>query len=200
MKRFKAFIIILIAVGTMLGLLYLISIAKEMEKYALSPSGGGSTFILVSVADESFKSISETQSLADYTSSLFKGAGYGCSCVDIRGMDHKSAQKTIRSAVKGAGSHMLVDIRPTKLVVSEKSVILRVSSLDEDKYGENLELAKEVKNKIKGKGLSIHIVIDDKQEYNQYQGEKCLRVELWDGVSEEGAKELISTILSAVIQ
>lgn len=201
MKRFKIFAIILVSVCALLGVLYLMSIAKEMEKYTLSSYDSRNMFILISSSGEEFKNISEIKELMEYTSNLIEGSGYKCKVVDIDGMDKKSVETAINKAAKGAGKYILLDINPTKLVVSDKSIILRVSKLEENSYRENLEYARLVKDGIKDKDpdLVVHIISDDKQEYFQNSSEKCLRLELWDGIDDENAKKLISTVLSSVI-
>lgn len=200
MKRFKIFVIILVSLCALLGVLYLMSIAREMEKYTLSSSSSdGYVFILISSSGKEFKNLSEKKEIMEYASSLIEGSGYKCRIVDIDGMDKKSAEKAINKAAKGAEKYILLDINPTKLVVSDKSIILRVSMLEENKYHENLEYAKNVKAGIKDKELVVHIISDDKQGYFQNSSEKCLRLELWDGIDDDKAKKLISTLLSPVI-
>jgi hypothetical protein len=176
------------------------SIAKEMERYTLSSSSNGYEFILISSSGEEFKNLPEKKALIEYTSSLIEGCGYECSIVDIDGMDQKSAEKAIDGAVKGAEKHILLDINPTKMVVSDKSIILKVSRLEENNYRQNLEYAKSVKAGIKDKELVVHIISDDKQGYYQGNCEKCLRLELWDGIDGDNARKLISTMLSSVIE
>lgn len=199
MKRFRIFVIILVAVCALLGVLYLMSIAREMEKYTLSPSGSGYAVILVSSSGEGFKNVTDRKKLMDYTCSLIEGSGYKCKVVDIDGMDKKSAEKAINDAAKGVEKYILLDISPTKLVVSDKSIILKVSKLEENSYRENLEYAKHVKSGIKDKGLVVHIISDDKQGYYQNRYDKCLRLELWDEIGDDKAREIISIVLSSVI-
>ena len=200
MRRFKIFVIILVAVCAILGVIYLMSIAKDMERYTISSSGSSYGFVLVSSSKEGFKNISEKKELLEYAAGLLKGAGYSCSYVEIGGMDNKTAEEAIQKAMKGAGRYILLDICPTKLVVSDKSLILRVSRLEEGRYHNNLEYAKTVKAGIKDEGIVVHIISDDKNWYYQSLGEKCLRLELWDNIADDKAKELISTTLSAVIK
>lgn len=199
MKRFKIFVIIFVSVCAFLGVVYLISIAKEMERYTLSTTDNGYMFILISSSGEEFKNLSGKKELMDYTCSLIEGNGYRCRIVDIGGMDKKSAEKAISKAAKGVGKYILLDINPTKLVVSDKSIVLRISKLEESSYRENLEYARTVKAGIKDKELVVHIISDDKQGYYQNSSDKCLRLELWDGIDNEKARYLISVVLSSVI-
>lgn len=200
MKRFKYFVIILVAVCTLLGVLYLMSIARKMEKYTLSSYGSGYGFILISSSGEEFKNLSGRKELMEYTSSLIEGSGYKCRVVDIDEMDKASAEKAINKAAREAEKYILLDISPTKLVVSDNSIILRVSKLDESSYRKNLEYAKSIKDGIKDKGLVVHIISDDKQSYYQNSYENCVRLELWDGIEDDMARKLISTVLSSVIE
>lgn len=198
-KRFKIFVIIFVSVCALLGVLYLMSIAKEMERYTLSTSDSGYMFILISSSGEEFKNLSGKKELMEHTCSLIEGNGYKCRIVDIDGMDKESAEKAISKAAKRAEKYILLDINPTKLVVSDKSIVLRVSKLEESSYQGNLEYARLVKAGIKDKQLVVHIISDDKQGYYKNSGEKCLRLELWDGIDDEKARDLISTVLSSII-
>jgi hypothetical protein len=200
LKKFRLFVITSVAIGTLLSIFYLIYVAKQMEMYTLSRNDGNPSFILYSSGGGSFKNMKDEQNILKHTEKILESSGYDALALSIPGYNENIARDSIIKNMKKNKKYIILDISPTKLLVSNKAFIVRIGNKDNPKYDENMEYGRFIKENINDKELKVNLLTDLRSNYNQDIGYKSIRIEIAESLSESYAQAVLSKIAAVLIK
>ena len=188
-KRIKIFILAVIAVCTLMSIVYLSLIARKMEQYTISRNDGERCFIVCSMKNGSLSDQKDLGKLVEYTAKSLKSAGYDAVT---------AGSSDIKDEMKKNKKYYMIDINSTKLLVNKNSAILRIGNNNNPKYNDNLEYAKYIKANVKD--IKVNVISDEDDNYNQDAACRSVRIEISDRMDYESASKCISILLKPIIQ
>lgn len=200
MKTIKGVILFIIALCTALSILYLIFQARKLESYTGAIEAADKCYILFSSDGGKLKNGENISSILSFAADFLKQSG--ADAVAINETQNNKIKKEILDLMKKDQKYILIDINPTKLILNENTILIRLGKKDNTKHESNMEKALILKEAILGnyKDLKVNILTDSKNNYNQDLGHTALRLDIAESLSYENAKILTSYILETLAQ
>lgn len=200
MKTLKGFILFIIALCTALAILYLIFQAKKLEQYTGAIDYSDKCYILYSSDGGELKDAENISNILSFAADFLKQSGTDAAAINET--QKEKIKSKIMDLMKKDKKYILIDINPTKLILSENTVLIRLGKKENPKYESNLEYALKLKEAIsnKYKNLKVNTLTDSKYSYNQDMGHTAIRLEISESLTCENAKTLTSYILEILTQ
>lgn len=189
LRRFRIFVIGTIAVCTFLSLLYLVYIAKLVEKYTIAGTGGDLCFIMYSSSGGMIKGDKTIYDVIKNTADKINDSGYDS--VIIEPEEPEELSKEVIKSMKKNKKYILLDISSGNAVINKNTLLIRLQNKDTVRYKENLESAEAVKKYLNDKDIKVNIITDTKSSVNQNIGCCSLKLEISKNNTFDEAKNII---------
>lgn len=189
LKAVKIIIVFAVFLFTVLCTIYLIYVARNMEKYTIAELDGDKYFIVYS--SESLKTSDEhrIEELLGYIKNCIHEAGF-----DIAILEYKNEKQFNRDALKlmkKEKQYILIDIGLSNLLVNKNTLLIRAGVQKADYTNENIEYALRLKKRLDEENIKINVLPDTKKTWNSDMGYRSLRIDICSKNSIEECKNLI---------
>lgn len=195
MKAAKIIIVFMVFLFTVLCTIYLIYVAKNMEKYTIAELDGEKYFILYS--SESLKTSDEhvIGELLRYMKNCINELGFDAAILEYK--NEKQFNRDTLKLMKKEKQYILIDIGLSNLLVNKNTLLIRAGVEKTDITNENIEYALRLKKRLEGENIKINVLPDTKNTWNRDVGYRSLRMDICSKNSIEECKNLIFILFKA---
>lgn len=192
MKYFKIFFITAIILATLLSILYLSRIARDLQDYTFA--GNKSAEILVySSSDTDFKD-GEINKVLDYMVESTKGFGVKVKNLGVIN-DKDKIEKILKKQTSGANTYYVLDISASNKIINKDTILIRIEK--NENYDKNIGFANSIKSKLSKERINT---LGETKCYNQEFGDKAIKIEISNKLTINEAYKLIDKLLYGIYQ
>lgn len=188
----------LVFLFTVLCTIYLIYVAKNIEKYTISEIEGEKYFIIYS--STSLKTVDghEIGELLKYTDNCIKELGFDGAVLEYK--DGESFKRDALKIMRTNKQYILVDMGLSNLLVNKNTLLIRAGVEKSDITDENIEYALGLKDKLNRENIKINILPDLKNTWNSDMGYRSLRMDICGKNTFEECKNLIFILFKSFME
>lgn len=192
MKYLKIFVITAIIAATVISILYLSRIARDLHEYTFA--GNNSTEILLYSSSNMSFNDGEINKIQDYIVDSTKGFSVKVKNLGVI-TDKENIEKILKKQTNGASKYIVLDISASNKIINKDTILIRVEK--NENYNNNISFANSIKSKLSKDRINI---LGETKCYNQEFGDKALKIEISNKLTISEAKKLIDKLLYGIYQ
>ncbi|MCX7950953.1 MAG: hypothetical protein N2594_03270, partial [Clostridiales bacterium] len=186
------FVITAIIAATLLSILYLSRIARDLQEYTFA--GNNSTEILLYSSSDLRFNDGEINKILDYI--VDSTIGFGVKVKNLGVIDdNENIEKILKKQTNGGKTYIVLDISASNKIINKDTILIRIEK--NENYNNNIGFANSIKSKLSKERINI---LGETKCYNQEFGDKALKIEISNKLTIDEAKKLIDKLLYGIYQ
>lgn len=197
LKNYKAFAVGLVIIFSLISLLYLFYIAKQIDKYTFSNNGNGCFIIYSSSGGNTIDKKTMSDVLEGIDSTL-KISGYEViNLGSKKGFSSEAIRKSITNKMKKTKNYYVIDVGISASVDNKNTILIRLDKVSPI-YSKNISAAMSIKNGFNESDIKAAIYSETNKKYNQDMGYASLKFEVSSKNTYEETKNIIISAIFAL--
>lgn len=190
MKYIKIFIITAIVSITILSILYLSRIAKDIQRYTFSAVQ--SNYIVIYSSSYGKLINGDVEDLMDYIKNSFEAIGIKVKKLGVID-DKKNIHKALERESQLNGRVVVIDISLNDKIINKDTILIRIEK--NENYNNNIDFAYSIKNILNKDRVNV---LGESKCYNQEFGDRAIKVEISNKLYLDEAKKLMDKLIFGI--
>ena len=197
LKSYKVLAVVIVVIFTLVSMLYLFYIAKQIDKYTFSSNDNGCLIIYSSSGGNTIdkRTVSDVLEGID---SVLKLSGFEViNLGSKKGFSDEDIRKSITNKIKKAKKYYVIDVGVGAAVNNKNTILIRLDK-ESPIYSKNVTAAMSIKNDFSETDIKAGIFNETNKKYNQDIGYVSLKFEVSNKNTYEEVKNIIISAVFAL--